>query len=76
MDQFGLSNLLHGVPWSLLYFIRLRWGRCGGLYAYDISIPMILLTILNEFYNLTLPVQNTRQGHGFVYVDGLPVEIM
>jgi len=24
MDQFGLSNLLHGVHWSLLYFIRLR----------------------------------------------------
>ena len=34
MDQFGMSNLLHGVPWSLLYFIRLRWGRCVGLYAY------------------------------------------
>ena len=29
-----MSNLLHGVPWSLLYFIRLRWGRCGGLYGY------------------------------------------
>ena len=37
MDQFGLSNLLHGVPWSLLYFIRLRWDRCGGFDAYNVN---------------------------------------
>ena len=31
-----MSNLLHGVPWSLLYVIRLRWGRCGGAYTLTI----------------------------------------
>ena len=48
MDQFGLSNLLHGVPWSLLYFIRHWWARCGGFDAYERTECEEQLTLFNE----------------------------
>ena len=46
-----MSNLLHGVPWSLLYFIRLRWDRCGGFDAYIKSTNVAAITAVNDYFD-------------------------